>query len=119
MGYLVCLRSLSPLTLALLSMSSLLGHSFIGFARGQSTAAAYRAINPATATSLEPDFFPATAAEADRACALAAQATPALAALSGKQKAAFLRDIAVMLIEEGSKWIKTPVADLPVPPPKE
>jgi uncharacterized protein len=28
-------------------------------------------------------------------------------------------DIPVMLIEEGSKWINTPVADLPVPPPKE
>ena len=66
-------------------MSSLRGHSFIGFARGQSTAAPYRAINPATATALEPDFFPATAAEADQACSLAAQAPPALAALSGKQ----------------------------------
>ena len=50
-------------------MSSLLGHSFIGFARGQSTAAAYRAINPATATTIEPDFFPATSAEAEKACA--------------------------------------------------
>ena len=28
-------------------------------------------------------------------------------------------DIPVMLIEEGSKWMKTPVADLPVPPPKD
>jgi len=28
-------------------------------------------------------------------------------------------DIPVMLIEEGSKWINTSVADLPVPPPKE
>ena len=28
-------------------------------------------------------------------------------------------DIPVMLIEEGSKWMKTSVADLPVPPPKE
>ena len=28
-------------------------------------------------------------------------------------------DIPVMLIEEGSKWMKTPIADLPVPPPKD
>ena len=28
-------------------------------------------------------------------------------------------DIPVMLIDEGTKWMKTPVADLPVPPPKE
>ena len=48
-------------------MSSLLGFSFIGFARGQSRTAPYRAVNPATATALEPDFFPATAAEADKA----------------------------------------------------
>jgi NADP-dependent aldehyde dehydrogenase len=78
-------------------MSSLLGLSFIGFARGQSAAAPYRAINPATAAALEPDFFPATAAEADRAGDLAAQATPVLAALSGQKKAAFLRDIAIRI----------------------
>ena len=78
-------------------MSTLLGQSFIGFARGLSRSAPYRAINPATATALEPDFFPATAEEADRACDLAAQAAPALAALSGKQKAAFLRDIAARI----------------------
>ena len=28
-------------------------------------------------------------------------------------------DIPVMLIKEGSEWIKTPVADLHVPPPKD
>ncbi len=28
-------------------------------------------------------------------------------------------DIPVMLIDEGTKWMKTSVADLPVPPPKE
>jgi uncharacterized protein len=28
-------------------------------------------------------------------------------------------DIPVMLIDEGTKWMKTPVADLPVPPPKD
>ncbi len=26
-------------------------------------------------------------------------------------------DIPVMLIDEGDKWVQTPVADLPVPPP--
>jgi uncharacterized protein YbaR (Trm112 family) len=28
-------------------------------------------------------------------------------------------DIPVMLIEEGDKWINTPVANLPIPPPGE
>ena len=78
-------------------MSTLLGTSFIGFARGQSRTAPYRSVNPATANALEPDFFPATAAEADQAGDLAAQATPVLAALSGRQKAAFLRDIATRI----------------------
>lgn len=78
-------------------MSSLLGLSFIGFARGQSAGSPYRAINPATAAALAPEFFPATTAEADRAGDLAAQATPALAALSGVKKAAFLRDIAARI----------------------
>ncbi|MEN9536682.1 MAG: NADP-dependent fatty aldehyde dehydrogenase, partial [Verrucomicrobiota bacterium] len=78
-------------------MSSLLGFSFIGFARGQSRTAPYRSVNPATAAALEPDFFPATAAEADQACALADQATPVLAGLSGQKKAAFLRDIAARI----------------------
>ncbi|HIQ04477.1 MAG TPA: hypothetical protein EYH31_02140, partial [Anaerolineae bacterium] len=27
-------------------------------------------------------------------------------------------DIPIMLIEEGDKWVKTPVDQLPVPPPK-
>jgi uncharacterized protein YbaR (Trm112 family) len=27
-------------------------------------------------------------------------------------------DIPIMLIDEGDKWIETPVADLPVPPPE-
>jgi uncharacterized protein YbaR (Trm112 family) len=27
-------------------------------------------------------------------------------------------DIPIMLIDEGDKWIDTPVADLPVPPPE-
>lgn len=75
-------------------MPSLLGQSFLGFSRGQSTAKTFQAVNPATGLALEPKFHVATPAEVDLACDLAAQATPQLAALSGQQKAAFLRDIA-------------------------
>ncbi len=28
-------------------------------------------------------------------------------------------DIPVMLIDEGDKWIQTPISDLPVPPPEK
>lgn len=75
-------------------MPSLLGQSFLGFSRGQSTTKSFQAFNPATGLALEPKFHVATPAEVDHVCDLAAQATPLLADLSGKQKALFLRDIA-------------------------
>ncbi len=33
------------------------------------------------------------------------------------RKYPIVEDIPVMLIDEGSKWMETPVDDLPVPPP--
>ena len=35
------------------------------------------------------------------------------------RKYPILDDIPVMLIDEGDKWIDTPVASLPVPPPEK
>jgi uncharacterized protein YbaR (Trm112 family) len=35
------------------------------------------------------------------------------------RKYPILDDIPVMLIEEGDKWVKVAVADLPVPPPSD
>ena len=34
------------------------------------------------------------------------------------RKYPIVEDIPVMLIDEGDKWVQTPVASLPVPPPK-
>ena len=34
------------------------------------------------------------------------------------RKYPIVEDIPVMLIDEGDKWVKTPVETLPVPPPK-
>ena len=34
------------------------------------------------------------------------------------RKYPIVEDIPVMLIDEGDKWIQTPVGSLPVPPPK-
>lgn len=75
-------------------MQPLSGQSFIGFARSQSTGPSQRCVNPATATELPTDFFQATSANVEQACRLAQAAAPVLAALGGKQKAAFLRAIA-------------------------
>jgi NADP-dependent aldehyde dehydrogenase len=75
-------------------MQPLSGQSFIGFARSQSTGPSQRCVNPATATELPTDFFQASSADVEQACSLALTAAPVLAALAGKQKAAFLRALA-------------------------
>jgi 2,5-dioxopentanoate dehydrogenase len=74
-------------------MQSLSGQSFIGFARSHSAGPSHRCVNPATATELPTDFFQASSADVEQACGLAMAAAPVLAALAGKQKAAFLRAI--------------------------
>lgn len=75
-------------------MSTLLGQSYIGHSRGQSRALPFKCFNPATGEALRPEFFPASSEEVELAVGLAAQAAPRLALLSGRQKAAFLRDLA-------------------------
>ena len=75
----------------------LTGQSFLGSQRGALGGAPIHAINPATGERLEPVYSSLSAAEADRAVQLAAQAFPIYAATSGKAKGAFLRRIAAGL----------------------
>jgi len=74
--------------------TSLTGLSFLGFSRGRKGGVTFAAVNPATGAALEPAFHTAHADEVEAAAKLAATATPVLAALPGKAKAAFLRDLA-------------------------
>ena len=76
---------------------SLSGLSLIGFSTGTAGGKTFRAVNPATGESPAPDFHMASAAETGRAAALAAEAAPELAALSGKEKGRFLRAIAAKI----------------------
>jgi len=78
-------------------MPTLLGQSFIGFARSRSTEGPFRAVNPATGHDLDPVFHAAAPADVDRACDLAGQAAPLLATLPAGRKAALLRDIAARI----------------------
>lgn len=71
--------------------------SLIGFDSGATGGKPFRAFDPATGESPEPDFHPASAAEIERAAALAGKAAPVLAALSGKEKARFLRAVAAKI----------------------
>jgi NADP-dependent aldehyde dehydrogenase len=72
----------------------LTGQSFLGSQRAPLGGAPIHAINPATGEKLEPVYSSVTAAEADHAVQLAAQAFPVFAATSGKARAALLRRIA-------------------------
>lgn len=71
----------------------LTGQSFIGDARGTGPAA-FHATHPLTGARLEPGYAEASAAEIDRALTLAAEAAAPFAALSDRDRAAFLRRIA-------------------------
>lgn len=68
--------------------------SIIGLARGEGRDPAGQATNPASGEKLEPTYSAATPDEVDRAIALAAEAFPEYSALSGKDRAGFLRKIA-------------------------
>ena len=70
--------------------------SLIGFGDG-AEAAAFTAMNPATGSPLEPKFFAASTEDLERAAALAQSAFPVYSKLSGKKKAAFLRQIAAAI----------------------
>jgi 2,5-dioxopentanoate dehydrogenase len=67
--------------------------SIIGFGEG-AEAAAFTGMNPATGLPLEPKFFSASAEDLQRAAALAQSAFPIYGKLAGKDKGAFLRQIA-------------------------
>lgn len=73
------------------------GTSFIGNTRGQGTEPCGQAINPATNEKLEPAYQTTTPGEISRALELAAKAFPIYSALSGLERAAFLRAIATQI----------------------
>ena len=77
-----------------MNTATLLGTSMIGTARAPHAGPHFHAINPATGDSIAPEYSSASLAELERALALAAEAAPIMARLSGGERAAFLRAIA-------------------------
>ncbi len=73
------------------------GLSLIGDQTGRVKGAAFRAVNPANAAELEPVFYSATGEDIDQAASLAEAAFPAVAGLSGRERAVLLRRIAMGL----------------------
>ncbi|MGA9670715.1 MAG: aldehyde dehydrogenase (NADP(+)) [Terracidiphilus sp.] len=70
------------------------GLSLIGGKKGGKSGAGFRALNPATEELLEPPFFSATVEEVDEAAHAAHEAFTVYSAVSGRERARFLRSIA-------------------------
>lgn len=77
------------------------GLSILGQRRVKAVGSPKTAINPATGTSLKPDYFWATRADVDAAAEIAAQAFAQFSHWSGEQREAFLKRIADLLEANG------------------
>jgi alpha-ketoglutaric semialdehyde dehydrogenase len=80
--------------------------SLIGFGDGVGGAVGFAGMNPATGLPLEPQFFPASAQDLERAASLAESAFPVYSNLSGKDKGAFLRHIAAAIESTAPEIVK-------------
>jgi len=96
----------------------LAGLSLIGDQTGRGKGAAFHAMDPANAAELEPVFYSATSEDIDRAACLAEAAFPALAALSGRERAALSRRIADGLASEGSAIVERAHLETGLPLPR-
>jgi NADP-dependent aldehyde dehydrogenase len=94
------------------------GLSLIGDQTGRGKGATFCAVNPASAAELEPVFYSATSEDIDRAASLAEAAFPAVAGLSGRERAALLRRIADGLASEGSAIVERAHLESGLPMPR-
>ena len=78
----------------------------------------FRAINPTTGHEIDPPFASALAEDVDRAAQQAAQAAPAFAALTGRERAAFLRAIATELTADGAEIVERAQLETGLPQPR-
>lgn len=92
--------------------------SLIGFSRGSASEASFNAINPATGETSGVSFCKASESEALQACELASAASLQMAALSGAQKAGFLRDLAVRIDGLVDQLVVTMSGETGLPEPR-
>jgi len=85
---------------------TLSGVSLIGGRLAERRGEAFRGINPANGTKLEPNFYSASEPDLNAAADLAAKAFPVFAGLSGRERAAFLRRVADGLASEKAPIIE-------------
>jgi 2,5-dioxopentanoate dehydrogenase len=96
----------------------LTGRSIIGFDRGSTSGATFRAFDPQTGDDVEPDFHSATHEELDRAASLADAARIPYGNLPGKTRAIFLRKIADNIEALGDALIQRASLETALPNPR-
>jgi 2,5-dioxopentanoate dehydrogenase len=95
--------------------TTLLGTSFIAGTRGSVTGQTFAALNPTTGETLSPAYHEATAAEVDRACAMAGESFKAYRAVAPAKRAAFLREMAGNMEAIGNALLDRFVAETGLP----
>ncbi|HEX3940994.1 MAG TPA: aldehyde dehydrogenase (NADP(+)) [Acidobacteriaceae bacterium] len=93
------------------------GISLIGFGEG-GKGKAFQAMNPATGLPLETQYYSATTADVERAGALAREAFPIYSQRAGKERGAFLRQIAAALEASAAEIIKRAQLETALPEPR-
>jgi 2,5-dioxopentanoate dehydrogenase len=94
------------------------GEMLIGATPVRGAAASIHAVNPATGETMEPGFPGASAADVDRACALAWAAFPAYRETTLDDRAAFLEAIADEIMALGDALIERVMAESGLPRPR-
>ena len=78
----------------------------------------FRAIDPSTGKTLDPEFISAGAQDVERAAKLAAEAAPRFAAISPGERANFLRSIADELTADGAAIVERAQLETGLPKPR-
>ncbi|QQR43487.1 aldehyde dehydrogenase (NADP(+)) [Myxococcus xanthus] len=95
---------------------SWMGLSLIGAERGEPGGPTFTGWNPAEGVALEPRFHGARPQEVERACVLAEQAAPTLAALPSRQRAVFLEHVAEALLAAEADFLAVTPKETGLPP---
>jgi NADP-dependent aldehyde dehydrogenase len=96
-------------------MAKLSGRSLIGFREGLGSGDAFYATDPVTARRLQPGFIPATTDETNLAVDLAAEAFDFYRSVSGRERGAFLRQIAANIEAIASEVIERAAQETALP----
>jgi NADP-dependent aldehyde dehydrogenase len=94
------------------------GKLLLGAETVQGTGDSFRAFNPSTGETLQPDFFGASADQVAQACKLAAESFDAYRSTSLEERAAFLEAIAQAIMDLGDELIDRTVAESGLPRPR-